>query len=127
MYEFILMIKYSLLQSLGFFILAIAAIALLFIILYTVSKKFNLARYVAIPVAILCIGIFLLFFSPQIFPNHLKYPFFLKTFGPADGPELPFEKCLHFFKNIKNFERVDIAKDPTEVTPVQQTEPSPKK
>ena len=39
MYEFILMIKYSLLQSLGFFILAIAAIALLFIILYTVSKS----------------------------------------------------------------------------------------
>ena len=39
MYEFLLMIKYALLQSIGFFILAIAIIAFIFIILYTVSKS----------------------------------------------------------------------------------------
>lgn len=124
MYEFLLMIKYALLQSIGFFILAIAAIALIFIILYTVSKKFNLARKIAIPAAILCIGIFLLFFSPQIFPKELKYPFFLKTFGPADGPELPLKNVYTFFKNIKNFERVDIAKDPADIPlPVGRNNP----
>ena len=115
MYEILLMIKYSLLQSVGFFILAIAVIALLFIILYTVSKKFKMARKIAVPAVILALGIFLLFFSPQIFPKHLKYPFFLKTFGPAGGPELPLKNVYTFFKNIKNFERVDIAKDPADI------------
>lgn len=117
MYELFLMTRYALLQSLGFFILAVAAIALLFIILYTISKKFNMARYIAIPAVIFIIGIFLLFFSPQIFPKELKYPFFLKTFGPADGPELPLKNIYTFFKNIKNFERVDIAKDPSDILP----------
>ena len=76
MYELFLMIKYVLLQSIGFLILAIAAIALLFIILYTVSKKFKMARKIAIPLGVLAVGIFLLFFSSQIFPNQFKYPFF---------------------------------------------------
>ncbi len=102
MYELLLMIKYSLLQSIGFFILAIAAGALIFITLYTVSKKFKMARKIAPPAIILVLGIFLLFFSPQIFPQYLKYPFFLKTFGPADGPELPLKNIYTFFKNIKN-------------------------
>jgi len=115
MYEILLMIKYSLLQSVGFFILAIAAIALVFIILYTVSKKFKLARKIALPAVILALGIFLLFFSSQIFPKYLKYPFFLKTFGPADGPELPLKNVYTFFKNIKNFEKVDIAKNPADI------------
>ena len=96
MYEILLMIKYSLLQSLGFFILAIAAVALIFIILYTVSKKFKMARKIAVPAVILALGIFLLFFSPQIFPKYLKYPFFLKTFGPSDGPELPLKNVYTF-------------------------------
>ena len=117
MYEIFLMTKYVLLQSLGFFILAIAAAALLFIIFYTVSKKFNLARYIALPAAILAVGVFLLFFSPQIFPQYLKYPFFLKTFGPAGGPELPLKNVYTFFKNIKNFEKVDIAKNPADIPP----------
>ena len=115
MYEILLMIKYSLLQSVGFFILAIAAIALVFIILHIISKKFKLARKIALPAVILALGIFLLFFSPQIFPQYLKYPFFLKTFGPAGGPELPLKNVYTFFKNIKNFEKVDIAKNPADI------------
>ena len=115
MYEFLLMTKYVLFQSIGFFILAIAVVALLFIILYIISKKFNMARKIALPAIVLVLGIFLLFFSPQIFPKFLKYPFFLKTFGPADGPELPLKNIYTFFKNIKNFEKVDIAKDPADI------------
>ena len=124
MYELFLMIKYVLLQSIGFLILAIAAIALLFIILYTVSKKFKMAKKIAIPLGVLAVGIFLLFFSSQIFPNQFKYPFFLKTFGPADGPGLPLKNVYAFFKNIKNFERVDIAKDPADIpAPVNRNDP----
>src|SRR3989344_4038706 len=66
MYEFLLMTKYVLFQSIGFFILAIAVVALLFIILYIISKKFNMARKIALPAIVLVLGIFLLFFSPQL-------------------------------------------------------------
>ncbi len=117
MYEILLMTKYVLLQSIGFFILAIAIIASLFILLYTISKKFNLARKIVLPLIILAAGIFLLFFSPQIFPQNIKYPFFLKTFGPADSPGLPLKNVYIFFKNIRNFEKVDIAKNPADIPP----------
>lgn len=117
MYEMLSMIKYALLQSIGFFILAAAAIASLFIILYTIAKKFKLAGNIIIPAAILIIGVFLFFFSHQIFPQSPKYPFFMKTFGPTGGPELPLKNIFIFFKNIKNFEKVDIAKDPADVPP----------
>src|SRR3989344_7694700 len=115
MYEILLMIKYSLLQSVGFFILAIAAISLIFIILHIIYKKIKMTRKIVLPAVILALGIFLLFFSSQIFPQYLKYPFFLKTFGPADGPELPLKNVYIFFKNIKNFEKGDIAKNPADI------------
>lgn len=117
MYEILLMIKHVLLQSIGFSILAIAIIASLFILLYTISKKFNLARKIALPLIILVAGIFLLFFSPQVFPQNIRYPFFLKTFGPADDPGLPLKNIYTFFKNIKNFEKADIAKNPADIPP----------
>ena len=74
-----------------------------------------MTRKIVLPAVILALGIFLLFFSSQIFPQYLKYPFFLKTFGPADGPKLPLKNVYTFFKNIKNFEKVDIAKDPADI------------
>ena len=117
MYEIFLMTKYIILQSIGFFILITAFIALAVIVLYTISKKLKLAKKITIPTAILVIGVFLLFFSAQIFPSHLKYPFLLKTFGPSNGPEVPLKNILTFFKNIKNFERVDIAKNPADIPP----------
>ena len=104
-------------QSLGFFILTVAFIALVVIVLYTISKKLKLAKKVAIPTVILVIGVFLFFFSAQTLPSHLKYPLLLKTFGPADGPEMPLKNIFTFFKNIKKFERVDVAKNPADIPP----------
>ena len=117
MYEFFLMTRYALLQSIGLFILIIAIIALITIVLYTISKKLKIAKKVVIPGVILAVGVFLFFFSSQILPTQLKYPFFLKTFGPSDGPELPLKNILTFFKHLKNFERVDIAKNPADLPP----------
>ena len=117
MYEFFLMTRYAILQSIGFFILATAFIALVIIVLYSVSKKLKMTKKLAIPTIILFIGVFLLFFSSQILPTQLKYPFFLKTFGPAGGPELPLKNILTFFSHLKNFERVDIAKNPSDLPP----------
>lgn len=115
MYEFFLMTRFAILQSIGFFILIIAFISIVVIIFYAMSRKLKVAKRVAIPTAIFVIGIFLFFFSSQIFPTQLKYPFFLKTFGPADGPELPLKNILTFFKQIKGFERVDVAKNPSDL------------
>lgn len=115
MYEFFLMTRFAVLQSIGFFILIIAFISIVVIIFYAMSRKIKVAKRVAIPTAIFVIGIFLFFFSSQIFPTQLKYPFFLKTFGPANGPELPLKNILAFLKHIKNFERVDVAKNPSDL------------
>lgn len=124
MYEFFLMTRFAILQSIGFFILIIATVSLAIIVLYTMSRKLKMAKRVAIPTVVLVIGVFLLFFSSQAFPTSLKYPFFLKTFGPAGGPELPLKNILTFFKHIKNFERVDIAKNPSDIpSPVGRNYP----
>lgn len=124
MYEFFLMTRFAILQSAGLFILIIAAVSLAIIVLYTMSRKLKMAKRVAIPTVVLVIGVFLLFFSSQAFPTSLKYPFFLKTFGPAGGPELPLKNILTFFKHIKNFERVDIAKNPSDIpSPVGRNYP----
>lgn len=112
------MTRFAVLQSIGFFILIIAFISLTVIIFYAMFKKIKVAKKIAIPTGILIVGVFLFFFSSQIFPTQLKYPFFLKTFGPSDGPELPLKNILNFFKNIKNFEKkVDIAKNPSDLPP----------
>ena len=97
------MTKYVLLQSLGFFILAIAAIALLFIILYTVSKKFKIARKIAIPLGVLAVGIFFCSFRLKFSPNQFKYPFFSENFRPGRWTGIAPEKCLHFFQKYQKF------------------------
>ena len=69
-------------------------------------------------------GFFCCSFRLKFSPNQFKYPFFLKTFSPTDGPELPLKNVYDFFKNIKNFERVDIAKDPADIpAPVNRNNP----
>ncbi|RJQ31545.1 nitrite reductase, copper-containing [Candidatus Parcubacteria bacterium] len=45
----------------------------------------------------------------------LELPVFLKTFGPAAGPQLPLKNVFTFLKNIKKYEKADIAKDPSDV------------
>lgn len=111
------LIKYALFQTIGLFILICALIALLATLFFAVYKRLNLAKKIVVPIIVVVIGIFLLFFSTQGFPKQLEYPFFLKTFGPADGPELPLKNIITFLKKIKSFERVDIARDPAEVPP----------
>ncbi|MCK6462319.1 MAG: copper-containing nitrite reductase [Candidatus Pacebacteria bacterium] len=116
---------YSLLQTIGFFILVVAAIALLTIILLSVSRRLKIAKKIVIPAIVVLVGVFLLFFSTQEAPRQLKFPLMLKTFGPAGGPELPIKSVFTFLKNINNFERVDIARDPADIPPpINRKEPT---
>lgn len=115
MQEFFLMTKFAILQSIGLLILIIAFISIAVIIFYAMFKKIKVANKIIIPTVIVVIGALLFFFSSQVFPSKLKYPIFLKTFGPSDGPELPLKNVFTFFKKIKNMERVDIAKNPADI------------
>ena len=55
-----------------------------------------------------------------------EYPFSLKTYGPAEGPVIPFKNVWEFFKNFDRFERVkDIARDPADIPPpINRAEPA---
>jgi nitrite reductase (NO-forming) len=62
------------------------------------------------------VGASLWFYIPNGLPNAFQYPFFSRTFGPAEGPVLPISHVWQFITNFSNFERVtDIARNPTDV------------
>jgi len=59
-------------------------------------------------------------------PSSLAYPWNLKTFGPASGPELPLMNALSFFGHLKDIPEItDIARDPRDLpSPIERTEPT---
>jgi len=51
-------------------------------------------------------------------PLAIQYPFFLKTFGPAEGPALPLKNVIKFFLTSENIEYVpNIARDSSDIPP----------
>lgn len=82
----------------------------------------------AITLALLAVFLFasLAFYVPNGLPRGFEYPFSLTTYGPAEGPVLPFSNVWEFLKNFKNFERVtNIARDPNDVPPAtDRTDPA---
>lgn len=124
--NYLYLIKFALLQTVGVFILIAAAVALLVVLFLSLARRLRLEKKILIPSLVLVLGVFLLFFSPQGLPKYLKYPLFLETFGPADGPELPVKNVFTFLKNINKFEKVaDIAGDPNDIPPpIDRVEPA---
>lgn len=109
--ELLSLVKFTLVQVFGLGISVIAAGILLFFIL----RKFHDWK-VAILVPIIFCGIFIFIFVPRVFPNQLQFPFLLKTYGPAAGPELPFKNVFAFFLRSNEMERpADIARNPNDV------------
>jgi nitrite reductase (NO-forming) len=94
--------------------LAIAyAFAAVFIFL--VLRNFNSWKITS-ALMVIFIGVSLAFYVPNGIPNAFQYPFLLTTFGPSDGPALPFSNVLQFFQHFGSFERVpDIARNPTDI------------
>lgn len=87
------------------------------IFIFLVLRQFHSWKITAALVAIF-IGVSIAFYVPNGIPNAFQYPFGLKTFGPADGPVLPFQNIISFFAHFSRFERVaSIARDPNDTQP----------
>lgn len=98
-------------EALGLFIAYVFAAVFIFLIL----RRFHSQKITAALAAVF-IGISIAFYIPNGVPNAFQYPFFLRTFGPSDGPVLSFANVLRFLKNFNSFERVeDVARDPAYV------------
>jgi nitrite reductase (NO-forming) len=95
----------------GLFIAYVFAAIFIFLML----RRFHSRKITAALVAIF-IGVSIAFYIPNGVPTELAYPLSLRSFGPGESPNLPFENVFRFFQNFNDFERVsDIAKDPTDV------------
>lgn len=94
--------------------LAIAyAFAAVFIFL--ALRRFH-SKWMTAALVVVFLGVSLAFYVPNGFPNAFQYPFFSNSFGPSDGPALPFKNVFAFFTHFDDFERVsNIAKDPNDV------------
>lgn len=96
---------------LGFILVIIACIALFIL----AKRKFSLGKPFTISFGILLVGLFLFVFLPQFGP-YSSFPFYIKTFGPADGPDIPIKNIPTFLKS--RFDYVsDIARDPNDLPP----------
>jgi nitrite reductase (NO-forming) len=95
----------------GLFIAYIFAAIFIFLVL----RQFHSRKITAALVAIF-IGVSIAFYIPNGVPKELSIPLSLRSFGPGEGPVLPFENVFHFFQKFNGFERVsDISRDPTDV------------
>lgn len=113
--------KYLVLQAVGLGI-ALAVVAYFF---FAVSKKLHTAHRAWVLFALL-FGVFLVAYLPLGLPKLFHYPWFLKTYGPSDGPELPLKNVASFLWNMGDVEHVpNIARDPREVpAPITRTAPA---
>lgn len=101
----------SLVETFGLLIAYIAAAVLLFLVL----RRFH-SRNITIALVVLFIGISLAFYVPNGIPRAFEYPSNVRSFGPSEGPSLPFANVIEFFKNFNSFARVtDITRSPADV------------
>lgn len=104
---------YFIVQTFGIFIAFLAAAVLLYILLSRLHS-----RVVALLLVVVFVGISVFFYIPNGIPRGLGYSSFVTTYGPADGPGLPFANVAKFVSNFSKFEQVsDISRDPNDLPP----------
>lgn len=107
------LLSYVLVQTLGLIIAFVAAGVLLYILL----RRFH-SRLATVAICLLFLGISVFFYVPNGLPNGIEYTSFLKSYGPAGSPALPFSNVIQFFLHFNQFEQVkDIARDPNDIPP----------
>lgn len=113
--------SYLLSQGLGLILLTIAFI--LFIV-WSINDFYS--RKTLILLTLIGLGWILIGIMPLGQINLSGYPFSLTTYGPSDGPILPFRNMLTFFNRVDELPRVkDIARDPNLVPPpIERSEPA---
>ncbi|MBI4120871.1 MAG: nitrite reductase, copper-containing [Parcubacteria group bacterium] len=95
----------------GIFIAYVFAAIFIFLVL----RRFYSWK-ISTVLAIIFIGASIAFYVPNGIPKSLEYPFRLRTFGPSEGPTLPFTNIIRFIGNFGTFERVsNIARNPSEI------------
>ncbi len=95
------------------------------IFIYLAVRR-HTSRPMALALLAVFLGVSVFFYVPNGLPHAFEYPFFLKTYGPSQGPVLPFKNVLGFFSHFGDFEKVqDIARDPNDVPPpIARTAPA---
>ena len=118
--EIIYLLRTILVEWFGLFIAFIFA----GVFLYLVLRKLH-STWLTVTLVAVFLGVSIFFYAPHGLPRGFEYPFFLKTYGPAEGPVLSLGGVLNFFGNFDKFERVEnIARDPNDVPPpITRTEP----
>lgn len=108
-------------QTAGLFAVYIFGAFLLILVLKNLHS-----RRATIAFGVVVFGAILSFYVAHGFPHAFEHPLFLKTYGPAEGPILPFKNVWAFITNFDRFEKVaDIARDPADVpAPISRTKPS---
>jgi len=108
-------------QAIGLFVAFIFAAFFIYLALQHIKWKWM--RVVAV---VVFLAVSILFYVPNGLPRGFEYPLGLTTYGPAEGPVLPFGNILSMFKNFDKFERIpNIARDPNDVPPpITRTEPA---
>ena len=108
-------------QAFGLFI----AYAFAGVLFYLVLRRLH-SRWITVALIVVFLGVSLAFYVPNGLPHAFEYPFSLKTYGPAEGPVIPFKNVWEFFKNFDRFERVrDITRDPSDIPPpINRDEPA---
>jgi nitrite reductase (NO-forming) len=90
-------------------------IALIAFVLFMTIRRFHSRRINWAIGGIFSVATIVLIIAHGI-PDQLAIPLSLRTYGPGDGPVLPFSNMLHFFTEFDEFERVeDIARDPADL------------
>lgn len=115
------LLSYVFIQTFGLLIAFVAALVLLYMLL----RRFH-SRMATALLCVVFLGISLFFYVPNGLPRGFEYMAFLKTYGPSEGPVLPFQNVLHFFFAFNRFEKVaDIVRDPNDIpSPITRTEPT---
>jgi nitrite reductase (NO-forming) len=96
------------------------AIAYIFaaIFIFLVLRRFH-SRWITLTLVVVFLGASFAFYLPNGIPTAFEYPFLLRTYGPGNGPVLPFNNVISFLRHIDSFEQVsNIAYSPTAVPPV---------
>ncbi len=108
-------------QTTGIFIVA----ALITLAGFLVFKKVH-SRRVTAAFVIVFFGASMIFFAVHGLPNMFAYPFFLKTYGPSEGPILPLKNVWAFITNFDSFEKVaDISRNPADIrAPLNRSKPA---
>lgn len=119
--EIIYLLRTILVEWFGLFIAFIFAGIFLFLVLRKLHSTWLTVTLVAV-----FLGVSIFFYAPHGLPRGFEYPFFLRTYGPAEGPVLSLGNVFKFFGNLDAFERVEnIARDPNDVPPpIERTEPA---